>query len=606
MLIAAACGDDTSSDGDGGDGTETQAQAEEGGTYRMATAAWEFTGAFDPTGEYLGTAWSYYTNLLLRNLVTYKHVAGAEGNELVADIAEEIPEAEDGGTTWTFTLKEGVEFGNPVDRAVTSDDIKYAFERIANPDLAAGYGFYYTVIDGFAEFSEGKADEISGIETPDDQTITFTTTDPVGDFLFRLAMPAAAPVPREVGECFEKAGEYGRYVISSGPYQLEGSADLDASSCKSMNPISGYKPNDFLNFERNPNYDESTDDPEVRENFVDAVEISTNTNTDDIFNKIQSGELDGSPDTPPAEFLREYSTDEELKPSLHVNDGDRTWYLSLNLTTPPFDDIHVRKALNYAIDKDALRRVWGGPTAGEIATFNTPPVMYGEALTAEDYDPYATENSAGDIELAKEEMMQSKYDSDGDGVCDDPSCEDMLHIARNTPPHVNMVPVIEDNLSELGMTFKTRELENSYDEIQVVSNNVPFASNAGWGKDYADPSTFAVLWDSRSIVCDANINYSLVGITEEQAKDCKAEGTVTGIPSVDDMIDDCNAETDDARTDCWIELDKELMENVVPWVPYLWATNIDITGPAVTKFEYDQFSGEAALSHVAVDESKQQ
>ena len=608
MLIAAACGDEGDGDANGGNGNgdTTGTQPESGGTYRMATAAWEFTGGFDPTGEYLGTAWSYYTNLLLRNLVTYKHIAGPEGNELVPDLAEELPEASNGGRTWTFTLKDGIQFGNPVDRDITSDDIRYAFERIANPDIAAGYGFYYTVIDGFSEFSEGKADEISGIETPDDKTISFTTTDPVGDFLYRLAMPAAAPIPREVGECFEKAAEYGRYVISSGPYQIEGSADLDISSCKTMKPISGYKPNDFLNFERNPNYDPATDDPEVREAFVDAVEISTNTNTDDIFNKIQAGELDGSPDAPPAEFIREYTQSEELKDSLHVNEGDRTWYLTMNLTTPPFDDIHVRKAVNLAIDKDALRRVWGGPTQGDIATFAVPPVMYGDALTAEDYDPYATENYAGDIEAAKEEMRQSKYDTDGDGACDDPSCEDILHIARNTPPHVDMVPIIDDNLGELGMTFKTRELENSYDELQVVSNNVPFGSNAGWGKDYADPSTFAVLFDSRSIVCEANINYSLVGATPDTAEECKAEGNFTDIPNVDDKIDECNAEQDDARTECWIELDKIIMEDVVPWVPYLWATNVDITGPAVTKFEYDQFSGEAALSHVAVDPSKQQ
>jgi peptide/nickel transport system substrate-binding protein len=603
LLVAAACG------GDEGGTEEGQAappsEANKGGTYRIATAGWEFTGAFDPTAEYLGTAWSYYTNLLVRNLVTYKHIAGPEGNELVADLATEVPEASNGGRKWTFTLKDGVKFGPPVDRDITSDDIKYAFERLANPDLVAGYGFYYTVIDGFSDFADGKADEISGIETPDDKTITFTTTEPVGDFLYRLAMPAAGPIPREVGQCFEKAGEYGRFVISSGPYMIEGSDDLDASSCKTMKPLSGYKPNDFLTFVRNPNYDPATDSPEVREALPDRFEITTNTNTNDLFNKIEAGELEGSPDSPPAEFIRRYTQDESLRDRLPINNGDRTWYLTMNLTTPPFDDINVRKAVNYAINKEALRRVWGGPAQGDIATFTTPPVMYANAMTADDFDPYATDNYAGDIDKAKEFMAKSKYDSDGDGVCDDPSCDGILHIARNTPPHVDMVPVIEDNLKELGMTFTTRELENSYDQIQVVSNNVPFGSNAGWGKDYADPSTFAVLFDSRSIVCDNNINYSMVGATPQTAKECGGEGSYQNIPSVDDKIDECNALTDDERTTCWTELDREVMENVVPWVPYLWANNIDLIGPGVSKFEYDQFSGETAWAHVAVDESKQ-
>jgi peptide/nickel transport system substrate-binding protein len=603
MLIAAACGGD---DDEGGGGGAQGSAAKKGGTYRMATASWEFTGAFDPTAEYLGTAWSYYTNLLIRNLVTYKHIAGSEGNVLVPDIAEELPEPTNDGKTWTFTIKEGAMFGPPISRQITSDDFKYALERIATPDLVAGYSFYYPVIEGFQEFSDGDADEISGIETPDESTISITTTDPVGDFLYRLAMPAAGPIPREIGECFEKAGEYGRFVISSGPYMIEGSDQLDSSNCKAMKPISGYKPNDFLNFVRNPDYDPATDSPEVREALVDAIEISTNTNTDDIFNKIEAGELEGSPDTPPAEVIRKYSTDESLQDRMPVNEGDRTWYLTMNLTQPPFDDIHVRKAVNLAIDKDSLRRAWGGPVQGDIATFTVPPVMYSNAMTAEDFDPYATPDFAGDIDAAKEEMKQSAYDSDGDGVCDDPVCEDLLHIGRNTPPHVDLIPIIADNLEPLGLTFTARELENSYDEIQVVSNNVPFASNAGWGKDYADPSTFAVLFDSRSIVCDNNVNYSMIGATPATAEECGGEGNYDNIPNVDSKIDECNALLGDERTTCWTELDQQLMNEVVPWVPYLWANNVDLIGPAVSKWDYDQFAGEAALSHVAVDETKQQ
>ncbi len=57
----------------------------------------------------------------------------------------------------------------------------------------------------------------------------------------RLGMPAVYPMPQEVAKCFEgKPGAYGRYVIASGPYMIEGSDDLDISSCKSLKPISGY------------------------------------------------------------------------------------------------------------------------------------------------------------------------------------------------------------------------------------------------------------------------------------------------------------------------------------------------------------------------------
>ena len=66
---------------------------EKGGTYKVG---WEqsfgFTNNFDPTGEYLGNAWGIYVNLLTRSLVGYKHQPGAEGNELIGDLADAVPE----------------------------------------------------------------------------------------------------------------------------------------------------------------------------------------------------------------------------------------------------------------------------------------------------------------------------------------------------------------------------------------------------------------------------------------------------------------------------------------------------------------------------------
>ncbi len=573
-LLAAACGGAEEAAEPSGTG-DSGGEVTKGGTYRLETDAFEWNASLDPSGEYLGTAWAIYSNLTLRGLVTYPHLPGAEGQEIVPDLAEDMPEVSEDGLTYTFTLKDGVMFGPPVDREITSQDVK-------------------TV-----------KDDVSGIETPDDKTIIFHLTEETPDFLFRLAMPATAPIPEEVAKCWTKAGEYGRYSISSGPYMYEGSADLDISSCDSMKPIAGFDPNQFVKLERNPNYDPSTDSPEVRENNIDAWELELNTNTQDIFDKIQAGQVEEAIASPPKQVLREYATDPELKPSLHAGTGDRTWYLTMNLTQPPFDDIHVRKALNLVMDKDGLRTAWGGPIFGEIANHILPETMLPGLLT--DYNPYPSDNSTGDVEAAKEEMMQSKYDTDGDGVCDGPECEGILHISRSTPPWTEMIPIIEDSAGKIGLDLTTRELEDSYTAIQTTSKNVPFASNAQWGKDYPDASTFMVLFDSRSILPTGNVNYSLVGVSPEQNTDEKlgVDGTLD-VPSVDSRIDDCNATAGDERDQCWADLDKYLMEEVVPWVPYLDATNIDITGPAVTQYVFDQFAGEPAWSKVAVDESAQE
>ena len=91
-LVAAACG---GGDDEGG-GDQQQATAEKGGVLRTATTDFGFTNGFDPTGEYLGSAFTLY-GALVRTLVSYKHIAGPPGNELFPDLATEIPTKDNGG-----------------------------------------------------------------------------------------------------------------------------------------------------------------------------------------------------------------------------------------------------------------------------------------------------------------------------------------------------------------------------------------------------------------------------------------------------------------------------------------------------------------------------
>jgi peptide/nickel transport system substrate-binding protein len=611
MMVAVACGGDGDEEGPAQD---DEGEVVRGGILREEAPEFTFTSGLDPTGEYLSTSFAIFSQMMARNLVTYRHVAGDAGNELVPDLATEMPEVSEDGITYTFTIKDGVMFGPPVSREIVCDDILYAFERIGTEAIVAQYGFYYdNTIEGLADFKAGKADEISGVQCTGDKEIEFTLTEETGDFLFRLAMPAAAPVPREVGECFEKAGEYGRFVISSGPYMIEGSEDLDISSCRTMEPISGWDPDRQLSLVRNPDYDPETDDPEVRSANIDGWTYTLNTNEEDIFNRVEAGEVDVA-ESPLAPVLRKYSTDPQLREHLHIEPGDRTWYITMNLAQPPFDDIHVRKAANLVMDKEGLQRAWGGPSQGEIATHIVPDVMLEGLL--DDYDPYPSENHAGDLDAAKEEMRQSKYDSDGDGVCDSDVCENVLHLNRNSSPWTEMGPVIEDSLSKIGITLQTRELADAYPPLQDVSRQTPIGSNAGWGKDYPDAYTFVgFLFDGRNILLTGNTNYSLVGLTPERAAELEQEGDfqfpsevdLGAIPSVDSDIDACvDTADDDERLQCWADLDKKLMEEVVPWIPYLDATNIGVSSEAVVKYEFDQFSGEASYVHISVDESLQQ
>ena len=599
-LVAAACG----GGGGGGGGGTNAGGVQKGGVFRTAQDDFGFTGAFDPTGEYLGSAFTLY-NALLRNLVSYKHISGAEGNKLYPDLATAMPTVSSDGLTYTFKLKQGVKFGPPVNRAITSKDIEYAFERINTKPLVAQYGFYYYGVIKGMDGSAAKPAPVSGIETPDDSTIIFHLEKPTGDFLYRLAMAATSPVPQEVGKCFTKAGDYGRYVISSGPYMFKGSDQLDISSCQAMKPISGFDPSKQIILVRNPNYDQGTDN--LRTNNVNGVQITVDTNVNDIFNKVQSGALDASfTNQPPKTILQQYLTQPDKKNLIHFDSGDRTWYITMNLTMPPFDDIHVRKAANWIMDKAAMLQAWGGSSFGQIATHIMPPTVLNNQLT-QSYDPYNTPDLHGDLAKAQAEMKQSKYDTNQDGTCDAAACKNLVMINRNVTPWTDLEPVVVSSLAKIGVQVKPRELASSaaYTTIQTVKNRIPIALNAGWGKDYADASTFAgPLFAGTSINATGNVNYSLVGITAAQAKDFGTSIPAGAtIPNVDTDIGNCDKipATDPSRVSCWVNFDKQVMEQVVPWVPYLWATNPTVLNPSVTHYEFDQFSGYISMTEIAVN-----
>ncbi len=601
-LVAAACGG-----GGGGGGGGTQAgSVQKGGVYRTATDDFGFTGAFDPTGEYLAVAFTYY-NALLRTLVSTKHIAGPEGNKLFPDLAADMPTISSDGLTYTVKLKPNVKFGPPINRVITSKDVEYAFERINTESLVAQYGTYYCgVIKGMDCKAKSPAPIQGGIETPDNSTIVFHLLKPQGDFLYRLSMAASAPIPQEVGKCFTKAGDYGRFVISSGPYMIKGADQLNASSCQSMKPISGFDPSKKLIMVRNPSYDQATDN--LRTNNVDGIEVTIDTNTSDIFNKVASGALDGSlSNVPPRTVLQQYLTQPDKKKLLHFDSGDRTWYITMNLTQPPFDDIHVRKAASLIMDKAALQQAWGGPSAGQVATHIMPPSVVNNTLT-QAFDPYNTAGFHGDLAKAQAEMKQSRYDANKDGLCDAAQCKNLVMINRNITPWTDMEPVVVNSLGKIGIQVKPRELATgaAYTTIQTVKNKIPVALNAGWGKDYADPFTFAyVLFDSAAINSTGNVNYSLVGLSSSQGSSLGVSPPAgTTIPNVDADIANCEklpVTNLDARTACWVDFDKKLMDTVVPWIPYLWANNFTVLNPSTTHFEFDQFSGYVSLTEIAVN-----
>ena len=216
-------------------------------------------------------------------------------------------------------------------------------------------------------------------------------------------------------------------------------------------------------------------------------------------------------------MLRQYPGSNQLK----SNSGDRTWYFMMNLTQPPFDDIHIRKAVNWVVNREALRKAWGGPFAGTIATHIAPDNMLADKLKG--YAPYGS--GKGDVAKAKAEVKLSKYDKNHDGICDAKACKNIFTISGDRSVEKTMLPTLEQNLKSIGMTLKDRVLKDAYTPIGTVRLNTPFSTRPGWGKDYADPyAFFGANFDSRAITPTGNGNRGLVGLTPALAKKFGVKG----------------------------------------------------------------------------------
>ncbi len=593
-IVTAACG------GDGGGGTDTtqNEDIQPGGTLKVALLS-DVSAAFDPQKEYYSTTWGYYRCCLLRTLVSYPGLPGEEGgNDLIPDLATDLPEVSEDELTWTFHLQEGIHYAPPYDDTeIVAQDFIRALERTADPDASAhGYSFYYSIIEGFDDFGAGKADEITGLSAPDDHTLEITLTEPAGDLPFRMAMHATAPIPE--GAADGHVRDYGRYLVASGPYMFEGSEDLNFDQpADQQKPVAGYKPGKSITLVRNPSWDPDTD---FRHAYVDRIETTIGGTEEDIANKIDAGEIHINYDgVPPPQQLRRYQADPELKDQVFAFPSDAVRYISFNVAEPPFDDVHVRRAFNFALDREGMRRLRGGPLFGEITDHVILNTLENDLLADEQFFP--SENNQGDPEAAKEEMKQSKYDTDGDGVCDAPECSGILAVTDEADPYPDQAALITDNMEEIGLELDVKQFERTtmYDKCLDPSAHTAVCLGPGWGKDYPDASTFAdPLFGSAGLGPDACCNYSLVGADAEFLK--KYDYEVTEVPNVDEMIDECEPLTGDDRVQCWADFDEYVTTEVVPWASYLFDNNVDIVSTDVVNYQFDQFSGGAAFDHFAL------
>ena len=543
---------------------------------------------------------------LLRTLYTTNGLAvGQGGADLQPDLATGPPTVSDDGLTWTIKMKRGLHYAPPLAATeITSPDIVRALEREAQMGTGAGgYASYYSAILGFDQAVSGRAQTISGLSTPDDHTLVIQLTQPTGDLGWRLAMPAAAPIPPvgtyPLGAAAGHATDYGRFLVASGPYMFDGSAKVDFS--KPLNeqaPASGSVPGRSMTLVRNPSWRPATDP--LRPAYPSAMHLTIGGTTSSLYAKVRSGDLDLVLDpAPPSGIVDHYTSDPALQTRLFVDPMNAVDFISMNVAAPPFDDVHVRRALNWITDKAGAVRLDGGVVAGEAARHVFPDGVLDDALQS--YDRYATPGEAGDLEKAKAEMAQSKY-AGADGLCDAPECKNVLALTTTAYPAPRVAALWKEDYARLGITLEVKAVPEASSRTRcgVPSDRVPLCLSVGWSQGYPDARTFGEPLFSSAGLYPFCCNYGVFGATPVQL--LRWGYAVSSVPDLDDRLAKCAAIVVGAdRDSCWADLDRYLMEQVVPWVPVMNPNQATIVSSHITNFSFDQLGQMPALDHLATD-----
>jgi peptide/nickel transport system substrate-binding protein len=537
--VAACGGDDDSGGSEQGSNQGTPAEGKKGG---------KLTGLWTDDVDNIDCGISYYQMGFQVCFATQKPLYGykpEDGINAVPDLAESDPQISEDGKTVTVKIKAGVKFSPPVDREVTSKDVKYAIERGFFNTVNNGYaGAYYGDIEG-AKVGAKPGATIKGITTPDDTTIEFHLSKGTGGVLAgALALPLSSPVPEEYAAKFDKENPstYGQNQVATGPYMIENDA-----SGKTI----GYQPGRRIHLIRNPNWDASLD---YKPAYLDEFELPQgNDDTTVASRKILDGQsmINGDFDPDPAILKQVVS---RQKDQLTLVPGGQGRWVAMNTTIKPFDNADVRRAVVAGFDREAMRLTRGGELIGDIPTHFIPPGVPGfdEAGGLEGPGIDFMSKPGGDAALSAEYFKKAGYAS---GKYE--GTEELLMVGTSEGVAQKAAEVAKENFEKMG--FKIRMRLVTQDAMYTKFCNSPPAKvaicpNVGWIKDFSDAQTYLdPTFNGDNILQTGNSNWSQLNE-----------------PALNEEMNKAKLVTEpQERADAWAAIDKNVTE-AAPAVMWLW------------------------------------
>ena len=436
-----------------------------GGVMRVLTS--DRLDSIDPAVAYTANSWKA---VILTNdgLVAFKRVGGSEGTRIVPDLAAGIPTPTNSGRTYTFQIRRGIHYSTGA--TVEPADFRRGIERsvLTNARSGAGSGFYYSSIVGYDACVKHtqECDLSQGIVTdPVANTVTFHLVGRDEDFLNQLALPSADAVPAATPLKARLP------LPATGPYMFV-NADLER-----------------VHLVRNPHFREwyAAAQPD---GYPDEIVWRTNASPNAQRIAVERGRADVALDAgtseegpdkfPPAALFAKLQT--RYASQLHLNPALETFYVFLNTRVPPFNDLRVRRAVNYAVDRNRMGDLRGGPQLEQPSCQVLPPTLDGYRR----YCPYTIRPSPdGHYEgpdLAKARQLVAASGTSGQKVT-------VVGITGVFKPHGGTYLVSVLNSLGYKARFKNFARDAYFDAIADSRLRIQ-AGIAGWFQDNPTPGDF--------------------------------------------------------------------------------------------------------------------
>ncbi len=497
-------------------------------------------------GTSIDTAVDYDPNwFVLRmtsdGLLAYKQVGGAAGNELVPDLATAIPKPTDGGRTYVVQVRKGVKFSTGA--TVKPSDLAYTYTRqfkVPGP----GTGFFSGLVGATKCLKTPKSCDLSRGVVADDAagTLTFHLTAPDADFLQKLASPFG-------------------YVVSKGtPNRDTGTKPLPATGPYLLQT---YRPNRDMTFVRNPEFHEWSRDAQP-DGYPDKIVMRIGLPLEDATTQVAQGQADWMYDIPPADRLDELAT--KFPSQVYISPTTQVYYMALNTHVAPFDDVDVRRAVNLAVDRNAVIGLFGGPRLAQATCQILPPEFPGYAA----YCPYTADPGSGKWtapDLAKAQQLVDASGTKGTKVS-------VISTPDETTKGISLYFV--SLLDKLGYKASLKTLATSveYSYVQDTRNKAQI-SLTYWSPDYNAASNFLNV----SVGCSgynpgSSANPNLSGFCDPaiEAQTKKALALQVTDPTAADPL--------------WAKIDHATTDQA-PEVPLFVASKLDFVGKRVGNYQFN-------------------